>query len=733
MHRELFLNRFLFLAVCVTILILNAPTSSATPANLTALHKHGQTFLTWNDVSGATKYRIYRSTSMLAASDLTPAHRIAEIDSGSSYMKYWADLSGLRGSFKDAVGTGYFRITDLGAPLGGSDELFVWTCQENGGGNFYYAVTAVSGSSEDASAASGNTTGPVSEEQCTMIYPVEQVCTSDSSGHVFVQWMPYDKWNTQLEGYAYPFYLAAKKEFKGLTKKISVNVHGRGAYFNSWMSDGPTLRTAEAAYNSTTLGLFCDDPRTTWHYGFADQLEFGGPKPMAMNGSTVKNFTEYRNWCPLRWLLSGNAPWRADRNDMYIAGHSMGGTGSMTWSIHHPELFAYNESSEGINSWPSAGTQGGTYWAESSQWGSTSAGVYKNLACHDLIPLQSNILIDDRNVGFSIAGWMDVRDSVLPTIAQRTDLPFLNFSHGTQDGTIEWPTQGRPVWSDHANNKFAANKIPYSGAWIDVGHTNSQKGHNPCGKVPKTHFVLAVASATSDEELAQACLTGFCNDDGQFNARVFWSTTYSVINKAPVDSPELFETTIKLKTAVTWGIPNYTGSGTEHANITPRRLQRFPRYAHGTYHWVNTQISGAVVASGNVTADENGIFTVGNFEYNAVGNVLSVTVADTGDGLVASINTTRSLAGQTNLSVFPNPFNPSTTITLTAPADLAVRQHSFEIYTVAGKLIMRHVFPGINSSRYTYSWNAAQLPSGVYIIKAISGNHTVSKHISLIK
>jgi hypothetical protein len=224
-----FMSKLFFVIIVFAAFSL---TFAETPANLQTLHRNGQTFLTWDDVGGATAYRIYRSTSALTTPDLTSANMVAEISSNSSYIEHWADLKGR--TLKNAMGSGYFRIIDLGPPLASSKELFVWTTQESGGGDFYYAVTAVTGTAEDATVGGGNAAGPIQEDECTVICPVEQAQTTDKSGHIFMFWMPYDKWNPGNEGYAYPVYIAAKEELKTTTSKVECMVHGLGGVHGPW-------------------------------------------------------------------------------------------------------------------------------------------------------------------------------------------------------------------------------------------------------------------------------------------------------------------------------------------------------------------------------------------------------------------------------------------------------------------------------------------------------------------
>ncbi|OGK00528.1 MAG: hypothetical protein A2487_13625 [Candidatus Raymondbacteria bacterium RifOxyC12_full_50_8] len=727
------INYFLVLFFSSTFFLFGA-----TPANLTATHRHGQTFLVWDDVSGAAKYRIYRLSRAFSPGDLISANRVAEIDSGSSYNRPWSELRS--NTLSIAIGFGHLKIENGGDTLRQNQELFVWTCLTEGGGGYFYAVTAVTGATEDASISAGNNIGPVAENQCIMIYPVEQARTKpDSSGRLYVHWMPYEKWNTQMEGYTYIFFAACKDQYRGQVRPIEVNVHGRGAYYAWIKSTTFDSSYASHVYAGEDIIVYFDDPKLTWHYGFADDLDLSGSKPAAKDGSIVKNYTEYRNWCALRWLCSGDAPWTGDVNNIHINGHSMGGTGSMTFAHHHPELFSYVTSSEGINNWVDCGTNGGTYWGESVEWGFTSPGVYKTLGCHDLIPEKGdwNALIVDRDVGFSSVGWQSVRDSVLPAIANLEDIPSFNFSHGTWDNTIEWLTQGLPVWGNHNDNKYAVNRIPYSGGYKPVGHTTNWSSQNPLLMVPKNHFVLALKSATSDDSIVvDSCYIRNCYAWGQFNYRVNWSTFGTPIHKTPIDSPSVFETTIQLyDNSRLSHCPDYTGPGVETVDITPRRLQHLVHYSNSRYHWVNISVATSdTVQSGEVTADQYGLFTIEGFRFDTVGNVLRVTLVDSG---YVDITNIADKKNGISLRMRPNPFNPSTVVMLECTNARIDELATIEIYSLTGKRIIRsyiHSFAHSSANAtYEYIWNAENQPSGLYIIKASVYGRTISKRVMLVK
>ena len=79
---------------------------------------------------------------------------------------------------------------------------------------------------------------------------------------------------------------------------------------------------------------------------------------------------------------------------------------------------------------------------------------------------------------------------------------------------------------------------------------------------------------------------------------------------------------------------------------------------------------------------------------------------------------------------YPNPFNPTTKIKFEIPFDGLV---SLKIYNALGQEIATVVNEGRTAGRYEATFDAATLPSGVYVYRLIAGNFTASKRMILIK
>ena len=80
--------------------------------------------------------------------------------------------------------------------------------------------------------------------------------------------------------------------------------------------------------------------------------------------------------------------------------------------------------------------------------------------------------------------------------------------------------------------------------------------------------------------------------------------------------------------------------------------------------------------------------------------------------------------------LYPNPFNPSTDISFSLPMDNHVR---LSAYDVRGQEV-DVIFEGAQSiGKHSYTWNATNLPSGVYYIRLQAGSMVTSQKALLIK
>ncbi len=79
---------------------------------------------------------------------------------------------------------------------------------------------------------------------------------------------------------------------------------------------------------------------------------------------------------------------------------------------------------------------------------------------------------------------------------------------------------------------------------------------------------------------------------------------------------------------------------------------------------------------------------------------------------------------------FPNPFNPATNIVYYLPEETHVR---IGIWNVVGQQVALLVDDTMRAGENSVSWNAADMPSGIYIVQLETGNRIFTRKITLIK
>jgi hypothetical protein len=79
---------------------------------------------------------------------------------------------------------------------------------------------------------------------------------------------------------------------------------------------------------------------------------------------------------------------------------------------------------------------------------------------------------------------------------------------------------------------------------------------------------------------------------------------------------------------------------------------------------------------------------------------------------------------------FPNPFNPSTNISLelTASADISVK-----VYNLMGQLVSVIAEGSYSPNTYNWTWNAENLASGAYLVKTQVGSDVNTQKVMLLK
>jgi len=79
---------------------------------------------------------------------------------------------------------------------------------------------------------------------------------------------------------------------------------------------------------------------------------------------------------------------------------------------------------------------------------------------------------------------------------------------------------------------------------------------------------------------------------------------------------------------------------------------------------------------------------------------------------------------------YPNPFNPASTISFAVPKQTQVR---IQVFNVLGQLIATLVNEEKAPGRYSVTWEAGSMPSGVYLCRMLAGDHVQTRKMILAK
>ena len=103
---------------------------------------------------------------------------------------------------------------------------------------------------------------------------------------------------------------------------------------------------------------------------------------------------------------------------------------------------------------------------------------------------------------------------------------------------------------------------------------------------------------------------------------------------------------------------------------------------------------------------------------------------DIPDSVISSIGVTPLLPGEFSLSVFPNPFNPSTTISFNLPRRA---ETSLEIFNLLGQSVYSFDLGRLEAGQHQHYLNAASLPSGSYLTRIDAGDQQSVKKMVLMR
>jgi hypothetical protein len=138
----------------------------------------------------------------------------------------------------------------------------------------------------------------------------------------------------------------------------------------------------------------------------------------------------------------------------------------------------------------------------------------------------------------------------------------------------------------------------------------------------------------------------------------------------------------------------------------------------------------ALVADSRTVGNETKLVIVvpGNgelFTHTGDFEIVDMIVANSQDRINITAPTAFSLS-----EAYPNPFNPTTSMTLAVPEAGNV---SVQVYNIMGQVVATLASGHMDASIYTLTWDASSVSSGMYFIKAEAAGSVTTQKLVLMK
>lgn len=539
-----------------------------------AVHRHGQTFVTWQDVAegeaGAKfRYSLYRSNRPITADSLDKAELCYQ-----GVLNCSGKLFGHVFNMKDRLDPAkpYAIIEEGGKPLPPWSGLAVHTVRK--AGKAYYAVVATDEKLKPMSAIvpGKSATTEAVEEKPAPIQPIKLYDSKERKTYVA---------QTSITGK------------KGLS--LSVGVHGSqaaGGPAGEWGDYYLYFGTPDMGYRDGLPGVFTVQENrgkdgNSLHLRPRDAIEHpsgrGAFETMWLGyycipqGADHKEpryyrFTENR----LLWMIDWSIQrYGADPQRVSMGGSSMGGLGSINVGFRHPELFAAVYPSTAPFLW----------WPPSS-----------------LVGLQKRdtkaLMADGKTL------YVDYTNSPKFAAERHEDMPFLGWAVGRKDPNHNWQEYCDMV------KALTANHHGFCFAWNDGGHSEGGQPMNiiqkyyPASKFARDRSYPAFGNSSLDSKLGDGS-----KDDGDREGGISLGFDWKDVG----DEDARWSITIS----------NDLAKETMTVDVTPRRCQKFQPKPGTECKWT-TSTGG----SGTVVVDKWGLVTAPRVMIEAgKGTVVRVELA----------------------------------------------------------------------------------------------------------
>ena len=638
--------------VVLAVLIAARPTPVvALPSactNVEVFHRSGQSFVTWDEVSGgSTAYNVFRDTSPITSvAGFTPLGMVGQNTTLNSRAKVAEGVDSLP-----------YRIVQ-GVDLSLTAGLFVHTTETTG--EYYYAVTSVDSTGENTTVIPGqNATSVALPETLRMPQPVLQRTVMPGNGRSYDI---YVHWTSNTGTTLYPamcvvpskaFTFLIVRQGAGALHPLLVGMHAYGGNYYGSPSNPITGTGYPGEWVLSPDDVLENDIKSSMWYGYHEGFDWQTGQPVPTSGTNV-DYTQRRVVYAFDWALT-NLP--VDPNRVYCSGWSMGGTGTAFIGHALRDRVAARQAfvpkldlsflTEVVPSDFNPGYGHRVYC--NRRWGT----VATNLMSSDGVPVYDRL-----NYAFLVEA------------SSGEDLPQTTFFAGRNDRTVGWGEKIAPVMA------MLGAKQPFVFFWDSRTHagTDSLREWSPMQYLSSWLYdcklnesLPAFSNCSADDDLGDGDPTT-ADQYGTINGYLTW-------DKPPADEVDAWEVVVRNRDLLSI-------YGTEFApafitvDVTPRRLQAFT-VTPGVWHsWtVRDATTGALIASGLAMPDSNGLLTVPGVAV--ADNGARVTISGAGTAVASASTGVRA-----GVHVFPNPAFDMPNMQLSLSRDARIR---IEVLDVTGR------------------------------------------------
>jgi pimeloyl-ACP methyl ester carboxylesterase len=564
------------------------------PTGISAFHRDGQTFLTWNEVTGSdVRYNVYRSTAQITSlAGLSP---LGDVDQSSTRDR--------RGSQVEQSGTRWFAIQP-NTPLPDSRGLFVHTTAL--ADQFYYAVTSYDGSGENTTLTLGsNSLSSGVNELVGIPTPVLQrtITINSQPVEIYVHWVS-DFSTTLTPAMAnipsLPFHFSLARRGSINPHSLIFRPHARGgSYYNSVSGSGNPEEWILVLDDEIT-----DTTRNTFWFGYHEDLQrgVGGLSPAPDTG-LVMDYTARRMDWTLDWALA-HLP--LDSNRVYMMGGSMGALGSVFYALRQPERiaaiwgtvpkfdFSFLNDPNPANVYNTGGSE---RRVADRLWGTVATNLQTN----------SGVRVYER----LNAGTMAKRMAAI-------DLPPLMMFNGKQDVVVGWAEKIHS-YSDYDSAKqlavFFFDQRGHGGSGGAQAWAPAQDADGWLYQFRRNLSFPAFSECSANDDPGDGHMESG-DSIGTLNGHLAFNSI--------VDADSLWQVTVTRRDLPSmWG--TVTAPESISVDVTPRRLQSFDISPSQTFLWSNARVSdNVIVQTGMAVPDSNNLLTVTQFLVIGTGNRLTI-------------------------------------------------------------------------------------------------------------